>query len=94
MDLKNRIRLGCSGFIGAGILWNFGEIGLSLMNHDWLKSLAILIHNLVMMTTLHFLNETKAFDFVMVNEEDWNLFFNTETEAEDTGDTHLIDVGC
>ena len=90
MDMKNRMRLGCAGFIGVGILWNFVRLVLALMEHEWWNSLAILIHNLVMAMTFYFLNEEKAFDFVMVNEEDWNLFFNTETEVEET-ETYQFD---
>ena len=82
MDLKERMRLGCTGFIGIEILWNFGEIVLAIMDHEWWISLAIVVNSLVMIMTFFFLNEEKPFDFVMVNEEDWNIMFQPEMEEE------------
>ena len=65
MDLKERMRLGCAGFIGVGILWNIGEIILAIMDQEWWISLALMLNSLVMMMTFYFLHEEKVFDFVV-----------------------------
>ena len=85
MDLKDRMRLGCEGWILVEILWNCGAIVFAIMDCEWWISFALLLNIIVFSMVFYFLNEGPV-DFIededqwrnilLLMEEDWDILFN------------------